>query len=154
MQLRPIVYALTLAARPSQRARWLRRGFRKIREEALLAYWERRLAIDDYSRQLAEKVWQGYERHRAAEAAGPGSRLEALLAFFGIVPVAGCKCRKRAAEMNTRGVNWCAAHRDLIVEWMREEAARRGWPFFAPAARALLAIAIAWSRYARAHLAA
>ena len=32
----------------------------------------------------------------------------------------GCQCDKRAAEMNTRGLQWCKDNRETIIGWLME----------------------------------
>lgn len=59
-----------------------------------------------------------------------GTELKRLLALFGIKPEAGCPCEKRAMIMDAKGIEWCRAHEDRIVQWLREEAERRNLPFF------------------------
>lgn len=151
MRLELIIHALTLADRPANRARWIQRGFRKIHARgntALLTYWERRLRWDAAARRLAREVWISYERQAVVIHAGPGTRLEALLAFFGIKPVAGCKCRKHANAMNDGGPDWCAQNISMIVGWMRMEARARRLFFVPWAAGAAVGLSITLSRFA------
>lgn len=44
--------------------------------------------------------------------------------------------------MNAKGCDWCEAHMDEIVGWLREEAAKRGLPFLDAAGRLLVRRAI------------
>lgn len=75
-----------------------------------------------------------------------GTSLKSLLGRFGITASAGCSCTKRAREMDSRGCEWCEAHLDEIVGWLREEAAKRGLPFLDAAGRVLVRRAIANAR--------
>lgn len=74
--------------------------------------------------------------------AGPGTELKRLLGRIGIVPKPGCKCEAKAIEMDIRGPEWCEANVDLVVGWLREEAANRGLPFIDAAGRLLVNLAI------------
>jgi len=77
---------------------------------------------------------------------GPGSRLKAILGRLGIKSMGGCRCNARAREMDLRGPDWCLAHIDQIVLWLREEATRRKLFFADWPARLLIRLAIAQSR--------
>lgn len=59
------------------------------------------------------------------EAKGVGSVLKALLATVGITSKPGCKCNKRASDMDANGVDWCRQNIPLIVDWLREEHQRQ-----------------------------
>jgi hypothetical protein len=85
-----------------------------------------------------------------AEAArnGPGSVLKKMLARLGINAAGNCRCSRRAAEMDRQGPDWCAANVATIVDWLAEEAGRRGLCFSPVAARWLIRVAIARSRVA------
>lgn len=82
----------------------------------------------------------------AAGGGGAGTELKGLLGRLGIEATGNCQCNVRAAEMDARGVEWCAENVEVITGWLREEAAARGWPFFAPGARVLVRRAIALAR--------
>lgn len=71
-----------------------------------------------------------------------GAALSQLLGRLGITADDNCPCRKRAAEMDARGCDWCADNLDAIVGWLRDEAARRGLPFVDAAGRAVVRLAI------------
>jgi hypothetical protein len=73
---------------------------------------------------------------------GPGTILKSTLAKFFIEAGSGCQCNARAAQMDQLGPDWCEAHLDLIVGWLKEEAARRNLPFLPIAARLLIRRAI------------
>jgi hypothetical protein len=59
----------------------------------------------------------------ADSAGGPGTELHKLLAAFGLRDFGGCPCRRRAAEMDAKGVAWCRANLDTIAGWLVEAAA-------------------------------
>jgi hypothetical protein len=77
---------------------------------------------------------------------GPGTELKKLLARVGIVATPDCSCNARAAEMDRQGCDWCEAHVDTIVGWLREQATARGLPFLDVAGRLLVRRAIANAR--------
>jgi hypothetical protein len=87
----------------------------------------------------------GYRPPRL-ETGGPGTELKKLLAKIGITATPTCSCNARAREMDARGIEWCEAHLDQIVGWLREEAAKRRLPFFDAAGRVLVRRAIANAR--------
>lgn len=73
---------------------------------------------------------------------GAGTELKSLLAKIGIQATPNCKCTQRAAIMDSRGIEWCEENIDTIVEWLREEATKRGLPFIDAAGRLLIRRAI------------
>lgn len=77
---------------------------------------------------------------------GPGTELKKLLGAIGIVADENCQCNKRAKLMNIWGCDECEQRTDEIVGWLREEAAARGLPFVAAAARVLVLRAISNAR--------
>ncbi|MFZ4778512.1 MAG: hypothetical protein ACOYM3_24340 [Terrimicrobiaceae bacterium] len=77
---------------------------------------------------------------------GVGTLLKSTLAKFSIEAGPGCQCNARAAQMDQLGPDWCEAHLELIIGWLKEEATRRRLPFFPPAARLLIRRCIAKSR--------
>lgn len=79
---------------------------------------------------------------------GPGSEIKKLLARVGIVAQPGCSCNQRAAMMDARGCDWCEAHLDEIVGWLRDEATKRRLPFIDAAGRMLVKRAIKNARRA------
>lgn len=60
---------------------------------------------------------------------GPGTELKSMLKMVGIEATPDCSCTARAHMMDDEGVDWCRSNIDTIVEWLREEAAKRGLPF-------------------------
>ena len=64
--LRTIMYALTLADRPAKRALWLTGGFKKMNargNDALFAYWRKRLDASSKDATLTQKVWNQYQKY-------------------------------------------------------------------------------------------
>jgi hypothetical protein len=86
----------------------------------------------------------------AAPQLGPGTELKKILAGwpFRIVATPNCSCNARAAEMDSRGCDWCEANIDTIVGWLRKEATKRGLPFLDAAGRLLVKRAIRNARKA------
>lgn len=71
-----------------------------------------------------------------------GTELKILLAKFGLKPAVGCKCHQHITEMDARGIDWCEENIDVIVGWLKEEAARSRLPFFETGAKILVKKAI------------
>jgi hypothetical protein len=66
---------------------------------------------------------------------GVGAEMTDLLSRFWIRHSPDCACAERAARLDEMGPDWARENIDLVLEWMREEAARRGLPFVELAAR-------------------
>jgi hypothetical protein len=77
---------------------------------------------------------------------GPGTELHNLLAKFGVHMAPGCSCRARMAQMNKWGIEGCEQNVEAIVEWMKEEAAKRKLPYLETVGRMLVRRAIANAR--------
>lgn len=77
-----------------------------------------------------------------AASSGPGTEMKALLAKVGITATPTCSCNQRAKEMDDKGVQWCKDNEELILSWLKEEAAKRGLPFISLAAKLLIRRAI------------
>lgn len=76
---------------------------------------------------------------------GPGTELKSLLRRVGITAAPNCSCNARARKMDeeeAREPGWCEAHLGDIVGWLRDEATKRGLPFFDIAGRILVRRAI------------
>ncbi|NLE56823.1 MAG: hypothetical protein GX616_00570 [Planctomycetes bacterium] len=59
---------------------------------------------------------------------GPGTCLHrAIRRWIGAGPSATCSCRGRIARMNAWGPAGCRVHLEEIVDWLVEEADKRGW---------------------------
>lgn len=101
------------------------------------------VAIPDVAYDALVLKYQGVIR-----LCGPGCQLKRLLAKAGFRSVPGCKCDARAAIMDEWGADGCAPpeRRTEILGWLKEEADRRGLPFSAAGAAALLTLAIALAR--------
>jgi hypothetical protein len=79
-------------------------------------------------------------------AEGPGTELKRLLSLIGITAGENCSCNKHARIMNAWGADECERRVEEIVGWLREEATKRGLPFFAAAGRMVVRRAIAAAR--------
>jgi hypothetical protein len=77
---------------------------------------------------------------------GPGTELHKLLAKFGIHMASGCACRARMTQMNKWGIAGCEQNVETIVEWMKEEAAKRKLPYLNTVGRILVRRAISNAR--------
>jgi hypothetical protein len=77
-----------------------------------------------------------------------GTALKSLLSSLGIAATPNCSCNARAGIMDARGCDWCEANIDTIVDWLREEATKRGLPFLYAAGRLLVKRAIRNARRA------
>ena len=77
---------------------------------------------------------------------GPGTELKKLLSKIGIKATPNCSCNKRAALMDTNGIEWCENNIDTIVGWLKEEANKRNLPFIDVAGRILVKRAISNAR--------
>lgn len=63
-----------------------------------------------------------------ATVQGPGDYLHlAILRWAGEGPTRKCTCKDRIAKMNKWGPAVCREHLDTIIDWMIEEASKRGW---------------------------
>lgn len=73
---------------------------------------------------------------------GSGTELKKLLKMIGITSSPTCGCNAKAKTMNEKGVEWCKNNIDIIVSWLKEEADKRGLPFYTFIAKKLVKIAI------------
>jgi hypothetical protein len=71
-----------------------------------------------------------------------GTELKGLLKRVGIEASPSCSCNSRAAHMDIMGCQWVKENTELVVDWLGEEAQKRGLPFFRPAGKALVALAV------------
>ncbi len=69
---------------------------------------------------------------------GAGTELEALINWFGINAIPGCKCKQHVRAMNINGVEWCEQNIDTITGWLRVEAQRAKLPFTEVGAKLLI----------------
>src|SRR5687768_9751950 len=58
---------------------------------------------------------------------GPGSELKAIFETLGITPDGSCGCEVMMRRMNRYGVAGCRQHRERILKFLRETAAKKGW---------------------------
>jgi hypothetical protein len=59
---------------------------------------------------------------------GPGDLLhDAITTVFGEEARKSCHCNKHIAQMNRWGASGCREHIEEIVQWLYDEALRRGW---------------------------
>ena len=101
-------------------------------------------------RQIDKDLWVIDETHpsypHSREPKPPeclaGSELKKLLGRVGITASPDCSCSHRAATMDQMGCPWVKENLDLVVDWLGEEAGKRGLPFFRPAGRALVTLAV------------
>ena len=91
--------------------------------------------------------------HAEPPAGGPGTELKKLLAGWPLRIVAkpNCSCSARARTMDANGCDWCEQNVDMIVGWLREEAAKRKLPFVDAAGRLLVKRAIYLARRNSSH---
>lgn len=73
---------------------------------------------------------------------GPGTELKKLLSRLGFGETRKCNCASHAREMDHRGVDWCRANVETIVDWLRQEAETQGLCFVPFVARMLILYAI------------
>ena len=78
----------------------------------------------------------------------PGTELRKLISWFvWDKKVKNCTiCKNREERMNRWGADKCEANIATIIEWLRESAIERGYPFSPRVASALIRKAIANSR--------
>lgn len=73
---------------------------------------------------------------------GVGTELHKLLGMVGIHMQKGCACRARMTQMNKWGCDGCEENMETVLEWLKEEAAKRRLPFVRVAAALLVRRAI------------
>ncbi len=73
---------------------------------------------------------------------GVGTELKKMLSTIGIKSTPNCSCNAKAKHMNEKGIDWCKENKNLILDWLQEEANKRHLPFVRFAARKLLNFAI------------
>jgi hypothetical protein len=106
-----------------------------------------RFAQNEHSVQKGAVLVRNYPAKKVPSG-GPGTELSALLAGwpFRIKPEPGCPCKGNAAKMDARGCDWCEQNIGTITVWLREEAARRGFPYIEALAQTLVGKAIKRAR--------
>lgn len=78
----------------------------------------------------------------ASKKGGPGTELKKLLGWFGIKEAGSCRCKSRAALMDSRGIKWCEENIDTILSWLQQEAKARHLPFVFIGAKQMVKLAI------------
>lgn len=78
--------------------------------------------------------------------AGPGTELKGLLKLIGITSSPNCSCNARAKQMDEWGADECERRMPEILEWLEQEATRRGLPFVRFAAEQAVKLAIRRAR--------
>jgi len=87
------------------------------------------------------------QRPKSPEAFGrPGTILKHWLAALMFKVTPNCRCNDRARIMDDRGCDWCEDNLMRIVDWLREEAEKRGIPFVQSIAAILVKRAISAAR--------
>lgn len=87
---------------------------------------------------------------RIGDSAGPGTELKKLLKLIGITASPTCNCNQRAAMMDAMGPEWCENNIETILDWLKEEAAKRKSPFIKAGAKLIVKRAIKRSKKALA----
>jgi len=80
-----------------------------------------------------------------------GKELKSLLKRIGITAAPNCSCNARANVMDQMGCQWVKDNLDTVVNWLEEEAKKRGMPFLKMAGRALVSLAVKRAE-AKAHV--
>ncbi len=91
---------------------------------------------------IIDETHPDYPRPKAAPSGGPGTELSAILGTLGLAHLEGCKCKKRARQMDEWGPDGCERNIDTIVKWLEEEAKNRKLPFIRWGAKTLVRVAI------------
>lgn len=81
---------------------------------------------------------------------GAGTELKKLLKLIGITASPTCSCNARAKTMDENGTLWCEDNKNIILEWLQEEATKRNLPFSSYLATALINLAIKKAKKAQA----
>jgi len=100
------------------------------------------ITVDETHPAYPREAKPGFTPQPPPPASGPGTELKKLLKLVGITASPTCSCNARARRMDTDGCDWCEAHVDEIVGWLREESGKRGLPFLDAAGRVLVRRAI------------
>jgi hypothetical protein len=82
----------------------------------------------------------------AHQRGGPGTELKGLLKLIGITSSPNCSCNARAKQMDEWGADECERRMPEILEWLEQEANRRGLPFVRFAAEQAVKLAIRRAR--------
>ena len=102
-----------------------------------------RITVDETHPAYPRQPNDGFEpKVSNIPSSGVGTELKKLLSKIGIKATPNCSCNKRAALMDTNGIEWCENNIDTIVGWLREEASKRKLPFVDIAGKILVKRAI------------
>lgn len=101
-----------------------------------------KLLGDDIQEYLQKMIPRTLE----SEPDGPGSILSGMLETLGIKSSPTCSCKKRAIIMNDKGPDWCEENLSEILDWLKEESAKRKLPFVKTVAQMMVQRAIKKSR--------
>ena len=78
-----------------------------------------------------QKLWANRKATKQpavkATTTGPGTELTALLKSLGLKTTAGCKCAKRARQMDAWGVAGCRERFAEIRSWLVEARGQASW---------------------------
>lgn len=135
----------------------------RVRQERFLSLAKSRgYSAEQVAGSIAQDHGDGWltvdERHRAyphaggpvAPHGGAGTELKKLLAGFPlyIKVTPSCPCNQRAKHMDNMGCDWCEENLPTIVEWLKEEHAKRKMlmPFSEVAVTQLVKFAIRRAR--------
>jgi hypothetical protein len=83
-----------------------------------------------------------YPHDREPQPCKAGTALKSLLGRVGITSTPDCSCDAKAAHMDMMGCPWVRENLDMVVEWLEEEAIKRGLPFCRMAGKALVRLAV------------
>ena len=66
------------------------------------------------------------KREEAPKPSGPGTELKKMFAWLRIVPRGDCECNSHAAKMDQLGEQWVRDNIETVINWIEEEARKRG----------------------------
>lgn len=114
----------------------------RVTASLAIAYAKQHMRPDE-ANEIKHELMQEITVEKApAPTGGPGTELKKLLSRLGFATTRKCNCASHAREMDHRGVDWCRANVETIIQWLREEAEKQGLPFVSFAARMLILYAI------------
>jgi hypothetical protein len=112
--------------------------------------WTRQQIIDIFESKLGDNpaifLRSLFPKTLEEDPNHPGTVLSKMIKSLGIVMTDSCSCRRHALEMNAKGNDWCEQNIDVVVGWLREEAARRKLPFLDTIGKLMVSRAIKKSR--------
>jgi hypothetical protein len=89
-----------------------------------------------------DETHESYPRERELQTCLAGTMLKSLLSRIGLEASPDCSCNAKAAHMDMMGCQWARDNLDTVVDWLEEEAKKRGLPFVRMAGRGLVTLAI------------